>query len=564
MTLSAGTRLGPYELLGPLGAGGMGEVYRARDTRLQREVAVKVLPAELASDTLRLKRFETEARLASALNHPNIVTIHEVGQSDSTSFIVMELVAGKTLRELLYVGPLPLRKLLSIAAQVADGLAKAHASGIVHRDLKPENVMVTGDGLVKILDFGLAKLTHPDSDGGQAEKARTIPGGTEPGVVMGTVGYMSPEQAAGQRVDFRSDQFSFGSILYEMATGKRAFERTTRPEILAAIIRDEPEPISALNSQAPSQLRWIVERCLAKEPRDRYAATEDLARDLATLREHVSELSGEARVPLEARRRRARWGGIGMAAVLLVALAGTYLLGRRVERSQTSSPRFRQLTFRGAGISTARFAPDGQTVVYAAQSEGKPPELFTERLDSPETRPLGLSESGDPLHLLLGSDGAACSRPGWPCASVRPTGTFRSTRVSFAESSPRRRWSAARRGSFSRTCTLRTGARTASRSPSFAISEAKTGSNFQREECSTKTTCSRIPTVFRSRRRMIGWHSSFMFILYVSDPEAGSAISVSEPWRLRGLARRMRSGSTPSRAGATSFSPWSRVARREA
>ncbi len=393
MTLSAGTRLGPYEMLSPLGAGGMGEVYRARDTRLQREVAVKVLPAELSSDVTRLKRFETEARLASALNHPNIVTIYEVGQSESTSFIVMELVDGKTLRELLYVGALPLRKLLSIAAQVADGLAKAHASGIVHRDLKPENVMVTGDGLVKILDFGLAKLMHPDSDGGPTEKAQTLPGGTEPGVVMGTVGYMSPEQATGQRADFRSDQFSFGSILYEMATGKRAFERATKPEILAAIIRNEPEPISAHNSKAPAQLRWIVERCLAKEPQDRYAATEDLARDLATLREHVSDLSGEAGGLLEAPRRPARWGAVALAAALLASLAGTYVLGRRVERSHTSSPGFRQLTFRGAGISTARFTPDGQTVVYAAESEGKPSELLTARLDSPETRSLGLSRA---------------------------------------------------------------------------------------------------------------------------------------------------------------------------
>ncbi len=391
MALAVGTRLGPYEILAPIGAGGMGEVYRARDTRLQREVAVKVLPAELSSDATRLERFEREARSASALNHPNIVTIHEVGQSDSISFIVMELVSGKTLRELLDAGPLPLRRLLSVAAQVADGLARAHASGIVHRDLKPENVMVTGDGLVKIVDFGLAKLTQPYSDSGQTEQAQTIPGGTEPGLVMGTVGYMSPEQAAGQRADFQSDQFSFGSILYEMATGKRAFEGATKPEILAAIIREEPAPIGALNSKAPSQLRWIVERCLAKEPRDRYAATEDLARDLATLREHVSDLTGEARVPIEAPRRRARWTGVGLAAALLATLAGIYLLGRRVERSQTSPPRFRQLTFRGAAISTARFAPDGQTVVYAAQWEGKPPELFTARVDSPETRSLGLS-----------------------------------------------------------------------------------------------------------------------------------------------------------------------------
>ena len=405
----------------------MGEVYRARDTRLQREVAVKVLPVELSTDAARLKRFETEARLVSALNHPNIVTIHEVGQSESNSFIVMELVDGKTLRELLYAGPLPLRKLLSIAAQVADGLAKAHASGIVHRDLKPENVMVTGDGFVKILDFGLAKLTHPDSDGGPAGQATTIPGGTEPGLVMGTVAYMSPEQAAGQRVDFRSDQFSFGSILYEMLTGKPAFERATKPELLAAIIRAEPEPIEALNPRVAAQLRWMVERCLAKEPRDRYAATEDLARDLATLREHVSELSGEARVPLEAPRRRLRWGGIGLAAVLLAALVGTYLLGRRVERSRTSPPRFRQLTFRGAGISTARFAPDGQTVVYTAQWEGKPPELFTARLDSPETRSLGLSRaeilsisSSGQMALLLAPRFSLLSRAPHSDLSVDP------------------------------------------------------------------------------------------------------------------------------------------------
>jgi serine/threonine protein kinase len=390
MTGSAGARLGPYELLGLLGAGGMGEVYRARDTRLQRDVAVKILPARLASDPARMKRFEREARSASALNHPNIVTIYEVGQSDSTSFIVMELVDGKTLRELLHAGPLSIRKLLSIAGQLADGLARAHASGIVHRDLKPENVMVTSDGLVKILDFGLAKLTHPGSDRGESEQVPTIAGGTEPDVVMGTVGYMSPEQAAGQPVDFRSDQFSFGSILYEMVTGKRAFEQPTKPETLAAIIREEPEPVAVLNPKAPSYLEWIVERCLAKEPRDRYAATEDLARELATLREHVSDLSSEARVSLEAPRRRTRWRALGLMAALLATLAGVYWLGGRTERSRTSPPRFRQLTFRGAGISTARFAPDGQTVVYAAESEGKPFELFTARLDSPETRSLGL------------------------------------------------------------------------------------------------------------------------------------------------------------------------------
>jgi eukaryotic-like serine/threonine-protein kinase len=392
MTLSAGSRLGPYELLGLLGTGGMGEVYRARDTRLHRDVALKVLPASLASDPTRLKRFETEARSASSLNHPNIVTIYEVGQSDSTSFIVMELVDGKSLREMLHTGPLPLRKLLGIAAQIADGLAKAHASGIVHRDLKPENVMVTRDGFVKILDFGLAKLTHTDSHTGQTEQMPTAHG-TEPHLVMGTAGYMSPEQAMGQRLDSRSDQFSLGAVLYEMATGKPAFERPTNPERLAAIIREEPELIETLNSRVPAQLRWIVERCLAKDPKDRYAATEDLARDLATLRDHVSDLSGEARLSQAAPRRRRRWSAIDLAALALAAVVGAYVLGHRAEWAHTSRTRFQQLTFRSAGISSARFAPDGQTVVYAAQWEGKPSELFTARLDSPETRPLGFSRA---------------------------------------------------------------------------------------------------------------------------------------------------------------------------
>ncbi len=226
MTLESGKRLGPYEVLAPLGAGGMGEVYRARDTRLSREVAIKVLPAEVASDPSRLKRFENEARSASSLNHPSIVTIYEIGQADSVSYIAMELVEGKTLRELVAAGALPVKKLLQIGSQMADGLARAHEAGIVHRDLKPENVMVTKDGLVKILDFGLAKLTYAGPGSGGETNLPTLTA-TTPGVVMGTVGYMSPEQAGGQLIDFRSDQFSFGSILYEMATGKSAFQKGT-------------------------------------------------------------------------------------------------------------------------------------------------------------------------------------------------------------------------------------------------------------------------------------------------------------------------------------------------
>jgi len=266
----------------------MGEVYRAKDTRLGREIAIKVLPGEVSADRERLDRFEREARSASALNHPNIVTIHEVGQADGISYIGMELVEGGTLRELLAAGPLPTKKLLHIAAQAADGLANAHAAGIVHRDLKPENLMVTRDGFVKILDFGLAKLAAVPAEA--LPEAATAGPQSRAGEILGTVGYMSPEQASGRPVDFRSDQFSFGSVLYEMATGKRAFQRDTPPETLVAIIREEPEAIVSSNPQVPPPLCWIVERCLAKDPEERYASTRDLARDLATLRDRLMDV----------------------------------------------------------------------------------------------------------------------------------------------------------------------------------------------------------------------------------------------------------------------------------
>jgi serine/threonine protein kinase len=269
VSLTAGSRLGPYEILSPLGAGGMGEVWRARDTRLSREVAIKVLPEALSSDAERLRRFEKEARAASSLNHPAIVTIYEIGQADAVSYLAMELVDGMTLRDALAPGPLPVRRLLSISAQVAEGLAKAHGAGIVHRDLKPENVMVTKDGFVKILDFGLAKVVAPEPVAGQATRAATVSAGTEPGVVMGTVGYMSPEQARGDPLDFRSDQFALGSMLYEMAVGRQAFSGGTRPEVMAAIIREEPEPIAIANPKVPAPLRWVIERCLAKDRSER-------------------------------------------------------------------------------------------------------------------------------------------------------------------------------------------------------------------------------------------------------------------------------------------------------
>ena len=266
----------------------MGEVHRAKDTRLGRDVAIKILTGALSSNKERLERFEQEARSASALNHPNIVTIYEFGQVDSTFYIAMELVEGKTLRELLTSGAIPSRKMVQMAVQVADGLAKAHEAGFVHRDLKPENLMVTQDGFVKILDFGLAKLVVTQSQ--EFFTTSTLAGPqTQPGVLLGTVGYMSPEQASGRTVDFRSDQFSFGSIIYELATGRPAFQRDTVAETLTAIIREEPEPIGSINLQAPAPLCWIVERCLAKEPQKRYLSTRDLARDLAGISDRLSE-----------------------------------------------------------------------------------------------------------------------------------------------------------------------------------------------------------------------------------------------------------------------------------
>jgi Tol biopolymer transport system component len=392
VTLSAGTRLGPYEILAPIGAGGMGEVYRARDERLKREVAVKVLPAELAADPERRTRFEREARAASALSHPNILTIFDIGTDNDTVYIAMELVEGGTLKDLTASGPVPTRKLLELATQIAEGLSAAHAAGIVHRDLKPANVMVSKHGHAKILDFGLAKLVTPED---QEVSALQTAGGdlTRPGMVMGTIGYMSPEQAAGRPTDFRSDQFAFGSILYEMATGKRAFERGTTAETLTAIIREEPESVSQLNARLPAPVRWLVERCLSKDPEDRFGTTKDLARDLAAIRDHLSEAPVSAEVtgqhlPGSAKAGRRVWPFIAAAALASAVGIAAFAIGKKA--GATTPPSFHQLTFQRGEVYSARFAPDGQTIIYAATWEGRPVEIFVSRLDSPEARPFGL------------------------------------------------------------------------------------------------------------------------------------------------------------------------------
>src|ERR1700730_14711183 len=318
--LDCGTMLGSYEILAPLGSGGMGEVYRARDTRLNREVAVKVLSPIFAHDPNLLMRFRREAHVLASLNHPNIVTIYDVGQDGSTVYIAMELVDGKALDEKLAAGAMPTGDVLDIAIQIGAGLAVAHESGIVHRDLKPKNVMIRKDGLRKILDFGLSKLAPgfptPASDG--------TPAATEEGVLLGTIDYMSPEQASGLPTDFRSDQFSFGSLLYEMVTGRRPFHRETGPQTLAAIIEDEPKPIASLNPRFPSALETIVRRCMAKKPEKRYASTQELARELKEIRdssatEETRSLPAIARMYL---RRLPLWVEIAFAIALVVAGIG--------------------------------------------------------------------------------------------------------------------------------------------------------------------------------------------------------------------------------------------------
>jgi serine/threonine protein kinase/tetratricopeptide (TPR) repeat protein len=318
LPIGPGSRLGPYEVLALLGAGGMGEVFRARDLRLGREVAIKLLPPAMAAHPARVRRFEQEARASSALNHPHILTVYDVGTADSRLFIVMELVEGKTLRDLLTAGPPPLRRALDMAVQMASGLAKAHGARIVHRDLKPENVMVTRDGFVKLLDFGLAKLAAGDDDSAGAASTASV---THTDAVLGTVGYMSPEQARGDPVDFRSDQFSFGALLYEMLSARRAFSRPTPMATLGAILHEEPEPLASIAPGVPAELAWIVERCLAKDPDHRYAGTRDLVRDLERVRDQaIRTESGPVVSPRFATAKRWRTVLLAVTAVSLAAL----------------------------------------------------------------------------------------------------------------------------------------------------------------------------------------------------------------------------------------------------
>ncbi len=407
MALQPGMRLGPYEIIAPLGAGGMGEVYRARDERLSREVAIKVIAAAASGDPERLRRFEQEARAAGQLNHPNILAVYDIGSHDGAPYVVTELLEGETLRERLGGTPLPPRKVVELGVQIAQGLAAAHAKGIVHRDLKPENVFITRDGRAKILDFGLAKLTRPEGEETDATQAPTLAAETGPGVVLGTVGYMSPEQVRGRPADHRSDIFTFGSILYEMLTGRRAFTAESSVEALNAILKEEPPELSASGGAGvPPGLDRIVRHCMEKSPEERFQSARDLAFDLQSLSASSGVAVAAAVEPASRPRRRLMMTAAGLAAVVAAAALG-WLAGR-ASVPPPASPVYAQLTYRQGAVTSARFAPDDQTVVYSAAWDGEPTQLFSTRAGSPESRPfdlpgadvLAISASGEMLVLL--------------------------------------------------------------------------------------------------------------------------------------------------------------------
>ena len=396
MPLPAGTKLGPYEIVAPLGAGGMGEVYRARDTRLGRDVAVKVLPASFAKDAERLRRFEQEARAAGALNHPNILAIYDMGVQDGAPYLVTELLEGETLRERLRGAALPVRKALDVAVQAVRGVAAAHDRGIIHRDLKPANIFLTNDGHVKILDFGLAKLIQPEAGAGLGETqspTRTADpvSQTGAGVVLGTVGYMSPEQVRGKPADARSDIFALGTILYEMLSGRRAFEKDSSADTMAAILNEEPPELAGEGKKISPAVERVVRHCLEKNAADRFQSARDLAFDLESLSGASTANARAIAGAQPGRRPRSRlfFATVGMAGLIVAGIVG-YLFGRG---AAVSVPTYHQLTFDRGLIYSARFAVDGPSVYYSAAWNGQPVQLYSTNPSGPESRPLNFTRS---------------------------------------------------------------------------------------------------------------------------------------------------------------------------
>ncbi|MEO8726421.1 MAG: protein kinase [Acidobacteriaceae bacterium] len=401
MTATAARRFGPYEFIAPLGAGGMGEVFRARDTRLGREVAIKVLPVAFSADPERLRRFEQEARAAAGLNHPALMAVYDIGTENGAPYIVSELLEGATLRHCLSEGRMPLRKAIDYGAQMARGLAAAHEKGIVHRDLKPENIFITRDGRAKILDFGLAKLVERDAQSSVSETQTMAREETTPGLVLGTAGYMSPEQVRGQAVDHRSDIFSFGAILYEVLSGERAFKGATAADTMTAILREDPPDLtttatgSNASASIPAALDQIVRHCLQKEPQQRFQSASDTAFYLESLSTATSGAASALRgraitsSPIPGMSRRMFFATVGT-----LALIGAFFLGHRLASLSGAAPlpQYKPITYQQGTINSARFSPDGQTMFCAARF-GKKFELYSGRLDSEGLRPLGIDAS---------------------------------------------------------------------------------------------------------------------------------------------------------------------------
>jgi hypothetical protein len=410
MPLTFGTRLGPYEILSPLGVGGMGEVYRARDTRLGRDVALKVLPGAFAQDAERRARFEREARAVAALNHPNILAIYDIGSYQGVPFLVTELLEGETLRERLSTGSLPLRKALAVAEQAARGVAAAHERGIIHRDLKPANIFLTSDGRVKVLDFGLAKLAPENGAPLDESRSSTVTAPqTQAGMVLGTMAYMSPEQVRGKRADARSDVFAMGTILYEMLSGRRAFERDSSADTMAAILKEDPAELSGGGKKILPAVERVVRHCLEKNPAERFQSMRDLAFNLQALSDAPTTTPAAPVVP------EASWGkwlmrGAAALAVIAVAVLAFVLGEWKQSAGGARRATYLPVNYQPEMVFNARFAPDGETVVYSAAVEGNVPQLKVHRPDYPAPNPVGspatellsISSKGE-LAVLIGA-----------------------------------------------------------------------------------------------------------------------------------------------------------------
>ena len=379
MPLATGSRLGPYEVLAPIGSGAMGEVYRAHDPRLGRDVAIKILPAIVSTDSERLRRFEQEARAAAALSHPNILAVHDIGSENGSPYIVSELLEGESLRDRLNSGAVPVRKAVEYAVAIARGLAAAHEKGIIHRDLKPENLFITADGRVKILDFGLAKLAQAEPAPGSGSLMPTSAGGTTPGLVLGTVGYMSPEQVRGQATDQRSDLFAFGAILYEMLSGRRAFRGDTTADVMTGILKEDPPDLPTEDRHVPPALARIVDRCLAKSPNARFRSADDLAFALESLSAATSASGGRALVGVPGRSALGRWtAAAGMLAIgVLVGAAVTALLPRFQHAAPAEAKPVLRLELNlppgvepPTSVQAVAFSPDGARVAFLGTVAG--------------------------------------------------------------------------------------------------------------------------------------------------------------------------------------------------